>query len=230
MLTGIRDVDVLILLAMTDQDLKSYCQSDPKNAYSRKLCFSDELWLNKTIQKYGEEALQGKSSNMTWRDYYTQGYAAKYADCLSLKRAKHVSQIVASDMYDPQNGIINGRLTRDIEGMTYLLLKLTLNKMIQLNMGGQDKLKQVIREASTNIPDYRQEFSKDTVHLTQSEIEHFKKLIKVKLSVRDVARFMYRSRPDLKDVSPQLILEIHNKFIRGELELTALWTELCDLL
>lgn len=72
-LTGIKDLDFIILQNISDQDLGNFCRM---NKEARKLCTDDTFWRNRTINRFSsviphEILIKNKESNFkTWREYY----------------------------------------------------------------------------------------------------------------------------------------------------------------
>lgn len=67
-LTGIKDVDYLILDKMRDKDLANFCQV---NKYAEKLCSNEIFWKNRFIQKYGEGSVKYKPKDKSWKTHYS---------------------------------------------------------------------------------------------------------------------------------------------------------------
>jgi hypothetical protein len=63
-LTGIRDVDNLILKNLNDKDLFSFCLAN------NSLCPNEDFWRNRFLSKYGEEGRILKLPKRTWKNFY----------------------------------------------------------------------------------------------------------------------------------------------------------------
>ena len=67
--TGIKDVDLLILKELDDEDLFSLCQVDK---YINSLCNNENFWLNKLLKKYPDyKLLKMEATN---KDIYKELY------------------------------------------------------------------------------------------------------------------------------------------------------------
>ena len=66
-LSGIRDVDLKILMELEDRDLFNYCIA---NKAINNLCKNENFWRNRFIKKYGLKAAQYKDGDKTWKQYY----------------------------------------------------------------------------------------------------------------------------------------------------------------
>ena len=67
-LTGIKDVDLLILSQMDDKTLYNFCKV---NKSARKLCSDENFWKNRLIQKYGQDAAKYKPEKKSWKKHYS---------------------------------------------------------------------------------------------------------------------------------------------------------------
>ena len=72
-LTGIKDVDLLIMSELSDKELGKFCQL---NSYTKGLCKDDNFWRRRTLKRFTqileeETLIKNKEANFTsWRDYY----------------------------------------------------------------------------------------------------------------------------------------------------------------
>jgi hypothetical protein len=66
-LTGIKDVDLLILSQIDDKTLYNFCKVDK---YAQKLCLDENFWKNRFIQRYGLDAIKYKPKGKSWKDHY----------------------------------------------------------------------------------------------------------------------------------------------------------------
>lgn len=67
LLTGVQDVDRLILLDLDYKSLIAACSSDQ---YTNKICQNDFFWQQKVIKDMGQEVMENKLPNMTYREQY----------------------------------------------------------------------------------------------------------------------------------------------------------------
>ena len=68
LLSGNKDVDLIILSELDDKSLFSFCQSfESKNRYINKLCSNEIFWKNRFIKKYGPAE---KNPDRTWKRFY----------------------------------------------------------------------------------------------------------------------------------------------------------------
>ena len=65
--SGLSDIDINILSNLNDKDLIKVCNI---NKYAASLCENDELWKIKIVNKFGEEALNYKEADKSWRQQY----------------------------------------------------------------------------------------------------------------------------------------------------------------
>lgn len=66
-LTEVLYLDLEILALLDDRDLDKVCKLHP---YLTQLCQRDELWQEKTANRYGQEILHDKPSTISFQDYY----------------------------------------------------------------------------------------------------------------------------------------------------------------
>lgn len=70
--TGHKDIDYLILLNLSDKDFGHFCSI---NSYIRNLCRNENLWRQKTLNRFGEilggqEKILKNKKEETWRNLY----------------------------------------------------------------------------------------------------------------------------------------------------------------
>jgi hypothetical protein len=63
-LTGVRDVDLLILQKLDDRSLFAFCQTDQ---YAKRLCQNENFWEKRFLERYGPAR---KRKDRTWRNFY----------------------------------------------------------------------------------------------------------------------------------------------------------------
>jgi len=73
-LTGNPATDILILQQLPDKDLISVCAVDN---YVNNLCNNESFWLNRTLERYGDQLGSGPEirekyipTGTSWKDYY----------------------------------------------------------------------------------------------------------------------------------------------------------------
>lgn len=92
-LTGIKDVDTIILSKLSDKDLRNLCMV---NKYSQSLCDNDLFWKRRFVNKYGERAVKYKPANKTWKEHYyfvhylivNTGYTSRIVKKMKMKTQK----------------------------------------------------------------------------------------------------------------------------------------------
>jgi len=87
-LSGVRDVDLMILSELDDKDLFNFCKNfESKNIYINKLCSNENFWKNRFIQKYGEA---DKNPDRSWKRFYLKVtyYDDKFNDIEKIKQTK----------------------------------------------------------------------------------------------------------------------------------------------
>ena len=71
LLTGNKDLNIKILLSLSDEDLNNFCFVN-KSAY--ELCNKEEFWMNKYMLKFGnllkDLDINKYRGNATWKEYY----------------------------------------------------------------------------------------------------------------------------------------------------------------
>ena len=70
MLTGVKDLDIIILNKLEDQDLVSVCKT---NKQANKLCDDQNFWLNRIMIKFpylGLDILKKYKRGRSWSQYY----------------------------------------------------------------------------------------------------------------------------------------------------------------
>lgn len=66
-LTGIKDVDLMILDKLSDRDLLNFCITNKSN---KKLCDNQDFWRNRFIKRFGDVAGKYKNPNRSWKNHY----------------------------------------------------------------------------------------------------------------------------------------------------------------
>ena len=70
--TGIKDVDLKILMELDDRDLIRTCAT---NRELRRICNVDQgFWRNRYVKQYGEHAASFKPEGRSWKNHYMQTY------------------------------------------------------------------------------------------------------------------------------------------------------------
>ena len=72
-MSGIKDVDLKILMEMDDRELLTICNS--KNKYFHRICKDELFWQQRYMKRFAsikKEAADHKPTNQTWRQYYLQ--------------------------------------------------------------------------------------------------------------------------------------------------------------
>ena len=70
--TGIKDVDLKIMMELDDNDLISICAT---NRELYRICNVDQsFWRNRYVKQYGEEAAKYKPEGRSWKNHYMQTY------------------------------------------------------------------------------------------------------------------------------------------------------------
>ena len=232
-LTGNKNADTLILQSLDDKDLINMCSTDK---YLKSICDDDRFWVDRIANKYGKETLAVVPNNkdMTYREFYTSGKAKNYALCLELHKIPKHSQLAIDDFYNPEYGIINKYIVGNVNIIEYLILKITLEKMISLplprgDLFEQEKLEKLLLKKYENMDSQKK-------YLTLFEKEYFKTLLYFQLSAPYLLRSIAKTNPNIvKALSPRpedkfrLISYIHDGFRMGKIPLNILWSELCNL-
>jgi len=239
-LTGNKDTDEKILNELDDESLGKLCQINSK---VKSICDNDLFWRRRIFLIFGDKAenvLMGKDKDETYRQFYTSKRFLDYKNkifplCKEIENLPHNSQMVIDDFYNPETGFVNFAFTRDYEGMTYLLLKIVYERLIEEEKLFQaKKIAKLIDEQKANIPDYRLDsFSLDTYQLTNEEKKLFYKMIKVDIGRFPLLRSMgSRNSNFVKSLknpgeSFKIIATIHHGFQKGKIPLHIKWNELC---
>jgi len=69
-LTGYKDIDLMILSKLDDESLFSFCISNPKDYYLKKLCADESFWMNRLKNNFPEFKLENKNKSRTWKQTY----------------------------------------------------------------------------------------------------------------------------------------------------------------
>ena len=70
--TGIKDVDLKILMELDDKDLIRTCAT---NKELHRICNVDQsFWRNRYVKQYGEHAAKYKPEKRSWKNHYMQTY------------------------------------------------------------------------------------------------------------------------------------------------------------
>jgi hypothetical protein len=67
MLTGDKNVDLLIMENLGDRDLFNFCISDK---YAASLCKNEDFWRNRFMSRFGKTAGKYKPEKRTWKNHY----------------------------------------------------------------------------------------------------------------------------------------------------------------
>jgi hypothetical protein len=67
MLSGNKNVDLLILDNIEDRDLFNYCLTDK---YAAKLCKNEDFWRNRFLKRFGKVASEYKPKTRSWKNHY----------------------------------------------------------------------------------------------------------------------------------------------------------------
>jgi hypothetical protein len=65
--SSVPDVDIIILNNIDDDVLEIICRT---NQYLNSLCNNDRLWIERIRKNFGEESLNNKPADQSWRTYY----------------------------------------------------------------------------------------------------------------------------------------------------------------
>jgi len=68
-LTGIKDLDLEILMNLPDRDLLNYCSTN-KDIYN--MCNNEMFWRKRYIKRFGDMAAQYKPRERKWKNHYMQ--------------------------------------------------------------------------------------------------------------------------------------------------------------
>ena len=235
-LTGIKDLDFVILNKVDDKSLGSYCST---NKIAKKWCDDEKFWMNRIITFYGQEALNGKG-DLSYSEYYKSGRVKTYTMCQKIAKLPKRSQLVIEDFYNPDPGFVSRTFTRSQNFLLYLLTKIVLEKAKTFPEDTREmKLENTVREYFRDIwrrihPATRYDLNPDVDYLTENELEHFYNIIGVPVGRPEILREIARTNPDLvRQLSPKpeipfkLIAHIHKGFYSKKLPYTILWSELC---
>ena len=77
MLTGLKNLDLLILNKLEDQDLVNVCKTNTK---ANKICYDQNFWLNRIMIKFpylGLDLLKKYKRDRSWSQYYIEDLRAK---------------------------------------------------------------------------------------------------------------------------------------------------------
>ena len=66
-LTGDKNLDLMILSNLDDHDLINFCLT---NKYAKGLCENQNFWRNRFVDRFGEEYLEFRPEEQTWKNYY----------------------------------------------------------------------------------------------------------------------------------------------------------------
>jgi F-box domain len=237
-----KDVNIEIMNRLDDKSLTKFCQT---NKAAEKICNSEEFWKNRIYKIFGErtpEVLKHKSKQQSFQNFYKTEDFSYYRNkiyplCEEIRKFPHESQLVVDDFYNPDTGFIPKVLTRDTEGIKFLLLKIVLLRMekeVFRNFEEEEKLKRAIEKTSNEIDEInRNNFDFSTFDLTAKDRETFYKLIDVNVPRPELIKIGARMKSKAfkygKDApeSYKLILHIHKGFRKGLIPLDIKWDELC---
>lgn len=234
---GIKDLNFEIMYRLDDESLGNLCQTDKK---AKALCDNDMFWRNRIEKLYGEKVLSEKKEGEKWKDFYISSQKIKDINlCRKLRDLPHSSQLVIDDFYNPVTGYINHRSTIDQNGITYVILKITLNKMEEksiINFEETNKLKSLIDNL---VPELEgRTFSLDTYKFTRQDYETFIDIVNLPNLTRrqlfdnmkpEIKKSFYSSSQPSKNVLTYfpIILHIHRLFYERVLPPDVTWDEVC---
>lgn len=234
---GVKDLNYEIMYYMDDKSLGELCKTSKK---LKALCENDTFWRNRIEKLYGSNLLKYKKEDQTWKNFYINSEEIKRIKlCRQLRDLPHTSKLVIDDLYNPVTGYINARSTLDESGITYVVLKITLNKMLQSSIINDEeirKLQSLIDNLVPALQDQGRTFSLDTYKFTQVDYDTFINIINVPYLTK---RHLYdnmksevkRSLGVLDDVITKrlpIILYIHQLFYERKLSPFITWNELCN--
>lgn len=236
---GIKDLNYEIMYRLDDESLGNLCQTDKK---AKELCDNDMFWRNRIERLYGPDILKEKKEGEKWKDFYISSERIKSINlCRKLRDLPHSSQLVIDDFYNPVTGYINSRTTLDQNGITYVILKITLNKM-KGNVRDEEKELE-INKLKTLIYSLARElegrtFSLDTYDFTTEDYETFINIVNIPYLTRrhlfdnmkpEIKKSFYASaKPDKNVLSYiPIILHIHRLFYERVLPPDVTWDEVC---
>ena len=224
-----------ILKKLDDKSLGRICQTDK---YAKKICGDDIFWYNRIIDMFNiksNEVLEAKLKNETYKEFYTSSrffdFKNKiYPMCLDLLKIPKLSQMVIDDFYNPTEGFVSAAFTRDIDGMTYLLLKIVLERYKKDGLEYKE-IEDLIVNAKNKFEDYRSDqFDTNTFELTEKEKILFQRLIDIPIPIlRSSSKIRPSFFKNLKNPEEifKLIAFIHKGFTSGQLPFDIKWDELC---
>ena len=67
--TGIKDVDLKILMDLDDKSLFKTCTVD---RYTKRICNDEHFWRNRLYSRFGKKAIDIKPIDRTWKNHYLQ--------------------------------------------------------------------------------------------------------------------------------------------------------------
>jgi len=236
-----KDVNIEIMNRLDDKSLGNFCRINP---LAKKICDDENFWRNRIyiiFKNHAVEVLKNKKEGQTYKDFYTSKDFQIYRDkiyplCEEIRNFPHESQLVIDDFYNPDTGFVPKGITRNINVMKFLLLKIVLQKMKKdfEEIKKEEKLEKIIKEIGNQINDWEiDEIDLDTFELTTKEREFFYKLIDITLTRNDLIKTGGKVKPDFFRYAKnapenyKLILHIHDGFRQGKLPLDIKWEELC---
>ena len=228
-----KDVNIEILNLLDDKSLGRMCQVNPS---AKKICDDDNFWKNRIINIFGKELLKEKYPFETFKEFYQSNRFADFKKkndmCRDLLKIPKLSQMVIDDFYNPDKGFVDIGYTMDREGITYLLLKIVLERS-----ENKEEIEKLITEIKERIPEYRLAlFDTETFNLTDKEKKLFRQIIDVPFLNRiELLKTTAKNMPDVirslgLNEAPlifKFVVFIHNGFKTGRLPLNIKWDELC---
>lgn len=108
LLTGINDIDRIILFKLDDKSLLNFCET---NEYTQELC-NDSMWENRYLKTFGELPYKPKSE--TWKEVYLKRRKPKTV-CLkvaSLRKEYNDTDVSLKKWMESSNNLYVGRAGR----------------------------------------------------------------------------------------------------------------------
>lgn len=149
--TNNRDTDILILTQMSDEDLLNVCSV---NTYLHSLCNQESFWINRLINRFGNQVLEGKLEELTWKDYYLTLVGSGSAKPIVLRDPYLIGKLDLGtiDPTDPNTVLsLSSILAVGYNGITTFKELLTIIYLYQKINGKNPETNKVVNDILNNI-------------------------------------------------------------------------------
>lgn len=157
MLTGNKNVDLLILNQLEDKDLISVCQA---NTIAHTLCQDEGFWLNRIIVKFGIslDILKQYKGDRSWSEYYIKDLRKinKYnASKILTEEPNRLDHIIVARSILPQSKILLKYTLSNASKNGHLdIVKYLVSNGVEINFANNTPLRSAVKNGHLDVVKY----------------------------------------------------------------------------